>query len=113
MITCGDVEAIAIALPAAKKVRLWNRLDVYKVTSKVFAACDEADGLVFKASEILYALLTDGGPGRPAPGFVPGAWVAVRLSDVEPADAADWIVRSHGYAVAALTRKARAELGLA
>ncbi|MFZ5718603.1 MAG: MmcQ/YjbR family DNA-binding protein [Pseudomonadota bacterium] len=113
MITCEEVEALAMALPAAHKVRLWDRLDVYKVTSKVFASCDEADGLVFKASEILYALLADDGPGRPAPGFVPGAWVAVPLSEVEPAEAADWIARSHGYAVAGLTRAVRRELGLA
>lgn len=113
MITCGEVEALAMALPAAHKVRLWDRLDVYKVTRKVFAACDEADGLVFKASAILYALLTEDGPGRPAPGFVPGAWVAVPLSEVEPGDAAEWIARSHGFAVAGLTRKARQELGIA
>lgn len=113
MISGADVEAVALALPAAKKVRLWGRLDVYKVTSKVFATCEEAGGLTFKASEILYAFLTDDGPGRPASGFTPGAWVTVPLSEVECADAVEWIARSHGYAVSSLTRKVRHELGVA
>lgn len=113
MMSCDDVEAVAMAMPAARKVRLWGRLNVYKVTSKVFATCGEADGLAFKASQILYAMLTEEGPGRPAPGFVPGAWVAVPLAEVEPQDAADWIAQSHALAVAGLTRKVRRDLGLA
>jgi predicted DNA-binding protein (MmcQ/YjbR family) len=111
-VTPEEVEACCMALPGAHKVRLWGRLDVYKLTSKVFATCSEADGLSFKASDILYALLTESGPGRKARGFTPGAWVAIPLSEVDAEDAAGWIAQSHGYAAAALTRKARAELDL-
>ena len=110
--TADDVEAVCLALPGAHKVRLWGRLDVYKLTSKVFCTC-EADEVSFKASEILYAILTEDGPGRPTVGFVPGAWVTMPLDEVERADAEDWIGRSHGYAAAGLTKAKRAELGIA
>jgi predicted DNA-binding protein (MmcQ/YjbR family) len=106
------VEALAIALPAAAKVTLWERLDVYKLRGKVFASCGEAEGLSFKASEIAYAVLTDDGPGRPAPGFVGGHWVNLALSDLEPDETAGWLAGSHRLAAAGLTRKVRAELGL-
>lgn len=102
-----------MALPAATKVVLWGRQDVYKVRGKVFAICGEADGLSFKASQIVYAVLTQDGPGRPAPGFVPGHWVNLSLSEVDREDAEGWIAGSHRAAAAALTRKVRAELGLA
>lgn len=110
--TADEVEACCLALPGAHKVRLWGRLDVYKLSGKVFATCGEPDGLSFKASDILYAVLTESGPGRKARGFTPGAWVAVPLAETDAQDAAGWIALSHGYAAAALTRKARAALDL-
>lgn len=102
-----------MAQPGATKVTLWGRLDVYKVGGKVFASCGDADGLTFKASKIAYAVLTDGGPGRPAPGFVPGSgWVNIALSEVGPDDARGWIENAHRLAAAGLTKTARRELGL-
>jgi len=112
-LTRAEVEAVAMALPTATKVTLWRRLDVYKVRRKVFASCGLDEGLTFRATEIAYAVLTDGDPGRPAPGFVPGGWVNIPLADLEPAEPADWIRTSYGLATAALPRRARAELGLA
>jgi predicted DNA-binding protein (MmcQ/YjbR family) len=112
--TREEGEAIALAQPAATKVTLWGRVDVYKVAGKVFASIGEADGLTFKASKIAYAVLTDDGPGRPAPGFVPGSgWVNLPLSEVDADDARGWIENAHRLAAETLSRKARAELGLA
>jgi predicted DNA-binding protein (MmcQ/YjbR family) len=111
-VTAEEVEACCLALPGAHKVRLWGRVDVYKLTNKVFCTCSEADGVSFKASDILYALLTDSGPGRKARGFTPGAWVAVPLAEADADDVTGWIAQSHGYAAAGLTKAARAELGL-
>lgn len=111
--TRAEAEAAALALPAAAKVTLWGRKDVYKVHGKVFAIWDERDGLSFKATEIAYAVLTDGGPGRPAPGFIPGGWVAIAPDEVELAEGADWIKTSYRLAATGLSRKQRAELGLA
>ena len=108
-----EVERIAMALPAATKVTLWGRKDVYKVCGKVFAIYDLEDGLSFRATDIAYAVLTDAGPGRPAPGFIPGHWVAVALAEIEHEAAADWIATSYRLVTAGLTKKARAEIGLA
>jgi predicted DNA-binding protein (MmcQ/YjbR family) len=112
-VTRAEVEACAMAHPAATRVTLWGRLDVYKVRGKVFASCGEADGLSFKATQIAYAVLTDGGPGRPAPGFVPGAWVNIALGDLDADEARDWIATSYRLAAAGLTKKQRLELGIA
>lgn len=116
MIARAQVEALAMVLPEATKVVLFrSRLDVFKVRGKVFCVCGDDDGLTFKATEIAYAVLTDDGPGRPAPGFTPGKghWVCLPLSEVDPADARDWLATSYRLAAGSLTKKARAELGIA
>lgn len=107
---------MALAHREATHVVLFRaRLDVYKVRGKVFGVCSEDDGLTFKATEIAYAVLTDDGPGRPAPGFAPGRghWVNVPLSEVSRQDARGWLATSYRRAAESLTKKARAELGLA
>ncbi|MBU1376870.1 MAG: MmcQ/YjbR family DNA-binding protein [Alphaproteobacteria bacterium] len=106
-----EIETFAMALPDATKITLWRRQDVYKVRGKVFAIC-ETDSLSFKATGIAYAVLVQDGPGRPAPGFVPGHWVNMPLSEVAPDDAADWIATSYRLAAAGLSKTARAELGI-
>lgn len=116
MITREQVHALAMAHREATHVVLFRaRLDVYKVRGKVFGVCGEQDGLTFKATEIAYAVLTDDGPGRPAPGFTPGKgnWVNLPLSEVSREDAQDWLATSYRLAAGSLTKKARAELGIA
>ncbi|WP_293678246.1 MmcQ/YjbR family DNA-binding protein [uncultured Phenylobacterium sp.] len=114
MTTRAEVQTLALALPEATQVTLWNRVDVYKVRLKVFGVCSERDGLSFKATQIAFAVLTDDGPGRPAPGFPKGAgtWVNLPLSEVSREEAADWLATSYRLVAGALTRKARAELGI-
>lgn len=116
MITRDEVHALAMGQREATHVVLFRaRLDVYKVRGKVFGVCGERDGLTFKATEIAYAVLTEDGPGRPAPGFTPGkgGWVNLPLSEVSGDDAEDWLATSYRLAAGSLTKKARAELGLA
>lgn len=116
MITREEVEAVAMALPEATRVVLFkSRLDVFKVRAKVFCVCGEDDGLTFKATEIAYAVLTEDGPGRPAPGFVPGRghWVNLPLSEADLDDVRGWLATSYRLAAASLTKKVRAELGIA
>jgi predicted DNA-binding protein (MmcQ/YjbR family) len=110
-VTPGEVEAVAMVLPGATKVTLWRRQDVYKVRGKVFAIC-ETDSLSFKATEIAYEVLVRDGPGRPAPGFVPGHWVNMPLAEIEAEETAGWIETSYRLAAAGLTKKTRAELGI-
>ena len=110
--TREEIQAVAMASPGATQVRLWGRLDVYKVGGKVFAICGEDEGLSFKATQIAYEVLTRDGPGRPAPGFVPGHWVNLPLSALGPGETAGWIETSHRLAAAGLTKAARRALGL-
>ncbi|MFC3068375.1 MmcQ/YjbR family DNA-binding protein [Phenylobacterium soli] len=111
--TREEVEAVALALPAATKVVQWGGSDVYKVGGKVFAICGLRGGLSFKVSEIGFVVLTDeGGPARQAPYLAKGQWVIVDLDDLEAEDAAGWIATAHSLIAAKLTKKARLELGL-
>lgn len=112
MIGRGEVEAIALALPHATAVAPFRHPTViYKVAGKVFGVCDDR-GLSFKASEIAYAVLTEDGPGRKAPGFPPGRWVEMPLSEIDAAEVAGWLADSYRSVAGGLTRKARAELGI-
>jgi predicted DNA-binding protein (MmcQ/YjbR family) len=111
--TREEVEAAAMALPAATKVVQWGGADVYKVGGKVFAICGLAGGLSFKVTEIGFMVLTDeGAPGRQASYLAKGQWVSVDLDEVDAQDVIGWIATSHELIAAKLTRKARAELGL-
>jgi len=111
--TREEIQACAMALPAATHIVQWGGSDVYKVGGKVFAVCGIADGLAFKVSEIGFVVLTDeGGPGRQAPYFAKGHWVIVDLDGTDIEDAAGWIATSHSLIAAKLTKAARAELGL-
>ena len=108
--TRGEVEAMALSLPATTKVVQWGESDVFKVGGKVFAICN--DGLSFKVSEIAFEVLTSHGLGRQAPYCAKGQWVNIALERLAPDDAKDWLATAHSLIAAKLTKKARAELGL-
>ena len=109
--TRGEIEAVALALPATTKVIQWGASDVYKVGGKVFAICGD-DGVSFKVTEIGFMALTEGGPGRQAPYCAKGQWVNIAHDAAAEADFVDWLTSAHGLIAAKLTRKLRAELGL-
>ncbi|MDO9430748.1 MAG: MmcQ/YjbR family DNA-binding protein [Phenylobacterium sp.] len=111
--TREEVEATALALPAVTKVVQWGGADVYKVGGKVFAICGLAGGLSFKVTEIGFMVLTDDGPGRQAPYLAKGSWVVVDLEDLQADEVVGWLTTSHELIAGKLTRKLRAELGLA
>ncbi|MES3029820.1 MAG: MmcQ/YjbR family DNA-binding protein [Pseudomonadota bacterium] len=111
--TREEVEATALALPAVTKVVQWGGADVYKVGGKVFAICGLAGGLSFKVTEIGFMVLTDDGPGRQAPYLAKGSWVVVDLDDLQADEVVGWLTTSHELIAGKLTRKLRAELGLA
>ena len=107
-----------MALPAVTKVIQWGASDVFKVGGKVFAisgktfAISGDDSVAFKVTEIAFEVLTDGGPGRQAPYFAKGQWVALPIADADPDEMANWLSTAHSLISAKLTRKLRAELGL-
>jgi predicted DNA-binding protein (MmcQ/YjbR family) len=111
--TRDEIEAVAMALPAATKVVQWGDSDVYKVGGKVFAICGLRGGLSFKVSEIGFVALTEGGPARQAPYLHKGSWVIVDLDGADEAELTDWITTAHGLIAAKLTKTAKRELGLA
>lgn len=107
------VADIAFALPAVTHVVQWGDSDVYKVGGKVFAVCGD-DGVSFKVSDIGFVVLTqDGGPGRQAHYMAKGQWVMVDHDAADPEDLKGWLATAHSLISAKLTRKLRAELGLA
>jgi predicted DNA-binding protein (MmcQ/YjbR family) len=110
--TREEVETFSLGLPGATKVIQWGDHDVFKVGGKVFAISGQ-DSLSFKVTEVGFMALTEGGPGRQAPYLAKGQWVLVDLADADPGDVGAWIATSHRLIGEKLTKKARAELGLA
>ena len=55
--TRAEIEARALALPAATRIVQWGGADVYKVGGKVFAI--SGDGVSMKVSDIGYEVLTN------------------------------------------------------
>lgn len=116
--TREEFNAFCAALPATTHVVQWGNADVWKVGGKVFAICgwnDGKDAFTFKAGEIAYEILQDQPGIRPAPYLASRGlkWLQVHgapgLSDES---LREHIVASYGMAVAGLTKKKRAELGL-
>ncbi len=105
-------------LTATTHVVQWGNSDVWKVGGKLFAVCgwnDGADAFTFKAGDIAFEVL-GGEPGiRPAPYLASRGmkWLQV-YEDGAMSDATlkEHIVMSYDMAVARLTKKLRAELGL-
>ena len=108
----AGIEARAFALPAVTRVVQWGASDVYKVGGKVFAIVGD-EGLSFKVTEIAFLVLTESGVGRQAPYCAKGQWAAVSYGAAEDSDFIDWLATAHSLIAAKLTKKLRAELGLA
>ena len=88
--------------------------DAYKVGGKMFAIVGGEGGVSFKVSDIAFEVLTEEGRARPAPYLARAKWVAFdRLADLDAEAVRDWLASAYALVAARLTRKARAELGLA
>lgn len=109
------VEAHCLSLPAATCHIQWGGTHVFKVGGKIFAMSGgEVWGLTFKASDMAFELLCEQGLARPAPYLQRAKWV--KLTDVgalSDAEIKAYLTQAHAMVSAKLTRKLRAELGLA
>jgi predicted DNA-binding protein (MmcQ/YjbR family) len=91
--------------------------DAYRVGGKMFVMVGETGGVSFKVSEIAYEVLTETGRARPAPYLARAKWV--NIEDPETTDGwtdedlAGHFASAHGIIAGKLTRKQKAELGLA
>lgn len=103
------------ALPGVTMDVQWGDDHVYKVGGKLFAVYGPSDGsFCFKASDIAFEALTETGRAHPAPYLGKAKWVQFSsLKDQDEAEVADWLRSAHGLISAKLTKKLRAELGLA
>ena len=113
--TRDEIQACALALPGATVSIQWGDDRVYKVGGKMFAATDGAStNLSMKMSDIAFEALTEAGRGRPAPYMARAKWVMFdEVSGLDAAEVADWLATAHRLVVDKLTKKQRAELGLA
>ena len=113
--TPAALEKAAMALPGATLSIQWGDDRIYKVAGKIFAGTDGAStNLSLKATEIAFEALTETGRARPAPYMARAKWVMFDdLAGLDDAEVIDWLKTSHALVVAKLTRKVRAELGLA
>jgi predicted DNA-binding protein (MmcQ/YjbR family) len=102
------------ALPGATMDVQWGDDHVYKVGGRMFAVYGpSADSFSFKASDIAFAVLTETGPGRPAPYLARAKWVWFEsLAAQDAAEVEGWLQSAHGLVAAKLTKTARAELGI-
>jgi predicted DNA-binding protein (MmcQ/YjbR family) len=110
-------DAACRALPAATMDIQWGADKVYKVGGKMFAVMGDAvaqGGVSFKVSDVAFEVLTETGRAIPAPYLARAKWVKFDdLSVLDAAEVEDWLKTAHGLVAAKLTRKVRAELGLA
>lgn len=107
-----------MALPGATFDVKWGADRVYSVGGKMFAVAgaegDRDPGYSFKATDLAFHMLVEQGVARPAPYMARAMWVqllsANALSDEE---LRAYLGQAHALTAAKLTRKARAQLGLA
>ena len=109
------VEAHCLSLRAATLTIQWGGTHVFKVGGKLFAMSEgEVWGLAFKASDMAFELLCEQGLARPAPYLGRAKWLQLTHPDVlADDDLAAYLTQAHALVSAKLTRRMRAELGLA
>lgn len=113
--TRDELHAAAMGLPGATLDLKWGDDHCYCVGGKMFAATDGAyRNLSFKASDIAFEALTTTGRAEPAKYLARAKWVSLTdLASQDAAEVAGWVKSAHGLVAAKLSRKQRAELGIA
>jgi predicted DNA-binding protein (MmcQ/YjbR family) len=114
-VTPGALDKTALALPGATLSIQWGDDRVYKVGGKMFAATDGAStSLSMKVTEIAFEALVETGQARPAPYMARAKWVMFNdVSKLDAVEVAGWLKTAHRLVAEKLTKKQRAELGLA
>ncbi|CAN5225779.1 MmcQ/YjbR family DNA-binding protein [soil metagenome] len=114
--TPAQFEAFCLGLPGATLSIQWGDDRVYKVGGKMFAVgggAVGAGGFSLKTSDIAFEVLTENGPGRPAPYLARAKWVAFPGVDAIPdEDIQNLVTHAHAIVAAKLTKAARREAGL-
>jgi predicted DNA-binding protein (MmcQ/YjbR family) len=114
-VTRDELHAAAMTLPGTVLDIKWGDDHCYCVGGKMFCATDGAySGLSFKATDIAFEALTEASRAKPSKYLARAKWLTLEdLPGQDAAEVADWVRTAHGLVAARLTRKQRAELGLA
>jgi predicted DNA-binding protein (MmcQ/YjbR family) len=114
-VTRDELHAAAMGLPGATYDVKWGADHMYSVGGRIFAGCNgDYTNLSLKMSDIAFEALTETGRARPAPYMARAKWVM--FDDLQALDAEEvrgWLKTAHELTAAKLTRKQRAEIGLA
>jgi predicted DNA-binding protein (MmcQ/YjbR family) len=106
-----------MALPGATFDIKWGEDRCYCVGAKIFAGSGSVNNPTpnysFKASEMAFELLIEQGVATPSPYLARAKWVRVAPDALPDDQLVAYITQSHALVAAKLTRKLRAELGLA
>lgn len=113
-----DFHKAALTLPGVVLDIKWGVERVYCVGGKMFAVADalgqDEPRYAFKASDLAFEMLTEQGVAIPAPYLASAKWVKLVAYDALPDDdLVAYLGQAHALIAAKLTRKARAELGIA
>lgn len=113
-----DFHAVALALPGATFDIKWGADRIYSVGGKMFAAAgaegDPDPKYAFKASDLAFEMLVEQGLARPAPYMARAKWVQLLGADsLADDDLRAYLAQAHALVAAKLTRKLRAQLGIA
>ena len=117
--THAKFNAFCRRLPATTYVVQWGGSHVWKVGGKVFAIASGEGGeprVTFKVTDIAYEMLKDQPGLRPAPYLASRGmkWIQhFAKPGLSDADLRDYLRQSHVLVAQGLSKKRRAELGLA
>ena len=107
-------DAACRALTGVTMDRPWGDSEVYKVGGRMFAVASPGAGCSIKVTDIAFEALIEMGRARPAPYLARAKWVRFDdLAEQDDAEMADWLATAHALVAVKLTRRQRAELGLA
>lgn len=108
------------SFPGAARVIQWGGAHVWKVGDKVFAiggwSKEDKPSITFKCSRIAFEVLKDMPGLRPAPYLASRGFSWIQMYDepgLSDTDLKEHIAESYRLVAAKLTKKMRAELGLA
>lgn len=116
--TYADVEKFCLSLPGAKLEMPWSDTRVFKIGGKMFAVIvlqgKRPWGLWFKTGRDSFEILTKLKDIAPCPYFARACWVEMKgLKALKPDELRAYLKRAHGLVAAKLSRKMRADLGIA
>lgn len=106
------------ALTGTSNVVQWGESSVWKVGGKVFAihsnwTPDDAECVVLKPTEMAREIWRDAPGVAPAPYLGRAGWIRVETGAMAEDELRNLIAASHGLIAAKLTKRLRAELGIA